>query len=272
MLKKIFFILISSVVLNASSFNDKIIDIIGFERFTINKGLIDHIFSQKQTYYINGKLNYIAVMQKLQDNGLLNISLDAPQNISITFRINNDPIKSLKIITDSLKTLGFYHYFTKNLIYDESQYLTWVISLKAEAAIDPLLLSKELFKNNCLIRDIKKEGYVNWMYELDTSNSSLSKAKLISKNERVDFRKPLKPYLLKNQNGKKLIVLSKPGNQWFPQIVFYDKHLNILNIVEKDAKSKSVRLEIPEDTNYIKIDDLYTLANIKRGLSVIIKE
>lgn len=272
MIRKLCFILICAVALNASSFNEKIINIIGYERYSINKGLIDHIFAKKSTYYLNGKPNYIAIMQRLKDNGLLNISLNEPQNITITFRINHDPIKSLKIITDSLKTLGFYHYFTKHLVYDENQYLTWVISLKAEAAIDPLMLSKELFKNNCSISDIKKEGYVNWMYELDTSDSILSKAKLISKNERVDFRKPLRPYLLKNKNGNKLIILSKPGNQWFPQVVFYDRHLNILNITEEDKKSKSLRLTIPKDTSYIKIDDLYTLANIKRGLSVIIKE
>ena len=67
-------------------------------------------------------------------------------------------------------------------------------------------------------------------------------------------------------------IISKWSNQWFPQVVFYDKHLSILNIIKENSKKSSLQLEIPEGTTYIKIDDLYTLANISRGLSVIIKE
>lgn len=74
------------------------------------------------------------------------------------------------------------------------------------------------------------------------------------------------------EKASNLTVVSKPGNQWFPNIVFYDKDLNILDIVKEDKKSASLRLTIPENTTYVKIDDLYMLENIRRGLSVIIKE
>ncbi len=272
MLKKFCLILICTIVLNAEGFNQKIVNIIGYNEFNENRGLIDHLFSNKAAFYKNGSMNYVAVMQQLKSNGLLRVGLDEPKHVTITFQISHDPIKSIKIVSDSLKALGYYYYFTKNLVYDEEKNITWTINLKTEAAIDPLMLSKELAKHNCQFNDIRKEGYTKWMYSINTFNSILPKAKLITSGEKVDFRKPLKPYLISVDKASKIIIASKPGNQWFPNIVFYDKHLNILDIVKEDKKSKALQLEIPEETKYIKVNDLYTLANIKRGLSVIIKE
>lgn len=272
MIKKLSFIFISAIILNASALDTKIQNIIGVQEFNENKGLIDYLFQNNSGYFANGTINYIAVMEKLKENGLLKVGLDGPQDISITFMISNDPIKSMKIISDSLTALGYYHYFTKDLIYDDNKTITWTINLKTEAAIDPLMLSKELAKNNCRFVDIRQEGYTKWMYKIDTSNSAFSSAYKITSNERVDFRKPLTPYFIKIDKANSIEIISKVGNHWFPQVVFYDKHLNILDIVKEKEKKDSLQLEIPEETNYIKIEDIYTLANIKRGLSVIIKE
>lgn len=274
MIKKLLLILtLCATILNAASFNQRVANIIGFNEFNENRGLINHIFSDKKTYYVNGTLNYLSVMQKLKDNGLLKVGLRTPQDISIIFKISDAPVKSMKIIADSLKVLGYYHYFTKNLVYDKTGGITWVMTLKTEAAIDPLMLSRELAKNSCRFLDIKKEGNTKWMYTIDTSNATLAKATKLIVGEKVDFRKPLKPYFIDFEIGSNLTILSKIGNQWFPNIVFYDKDLNILEIVkEGNEKQTSVSVAIPENTKYVKIDDVYTLDNIKRGLSVIIKE
>ncbi|RXJ68646.1 hypothetical protein CRV08_07440 [Halarcobacter ebronensis] len=272
MIKKLSLIFIFSIILNASILDNKIESLIGSSEFNENKGLIEFLFKNANNFYINDRVNYIAVMEKLKENGLLKVGLNSPKEVFITFKISDDPVKSMKIISDSLTTLGYYHYFTKNLFYDEYKTLTWTISLKTEAAIDPLMLSKELAKNSCQLIDIKQEGYIKWMYVIDTSYSTLSDTQVITNNERVDFRKPLTPYFIKVSNAKSIKIISKWSNQWFPQVVFYDKHLSILNIIKENNKKSSLQLEIPEGTTYIKIDDLYTLANISRGLSVIIKE
>jgi hypothetical protein len=272
MMKKTLLILITVIGLNASSFNDKIMNIIGANKFNQNRGLINHLFAQESNFYKGSSINYITVMEQLKKNGLLDVGYKNPQDLTIVFKINSDPIKSLKIVSDSLKALGYYHYFTKHLLYDENSSLTWTITLKTEAAIDPLVLSKELFAHNCWLSDIKKEGYTKWMYNIDTSNSILPRATKMIAGEKVDFRKPLKPYLLRIADVKTLKIRSKYGNQWFPNIVFYDKHLDILKVVKKQKEFKNLELEIPENTVYIKIDDLFTLANIRRGLSVTTKE
>jgi len=272
MIKKIGLIFISAIILNGSTLNERIQNIIGYQEFNENRSLINYLFKNDSIYYSNGHINYISLMEKLKENGLLKVVFNKPQNISITFKISNDAIKSMKIISDSLTALGYYHYFTKDLIYDDNKIISWSINLRTEAAIDPLMLSKELAKNNCRFVDIKQEGYTKWIYKIDTSNSTLSNAYKITTNERVNFRKPLTPYFIEVKNANSIEIYSKYGNHWFPQVVFYDKHLNILNIVKEDEKKDSLQLEIPEETNYIKIEDIYTLANIKRGLSVTIKE
>ncbi len=272
MLKKLFFILIFCLSLNATSLSQRIVNIIGYEEYRINKGLIDYLFSNEADFYQRGAVNYIKIMEKLKDNGLLKISFTTPMDMTITFHINHDPIKSLKIVTDSLKSLGYYHYFTKELTYDEEKNIIWTINLKTEAAIDPLMLSKELYENRCFIFDIKKEGMTKWMYTIDTSNSILSTATKVIADEKISFKKPLKPYLLEIENLKRIDIISKPGNQWFPYVVFYDEHLNILKIVKENEQKRGIRIDIPEYTKYIKIEDIYSLTNINRGLSVIIKE
>ena len=51
-------------------------------------------------------------------------------------------------------------------------------------------------------------------------------------------------------------------------MVFYDEALNIIGIYEENSLNKSLRLEVPNNTKYIKIDDLYTLANMKQGINI----
>lgn len=108
-------ILICTIVLNAEGFNQKIVNIIGYNEFNENRGLIDHLFSNKAAFYKNGSMNYVAVMQQLKSNGLLRVGLDEPKQVTITFQISHDPIKSIKIVSDSLKALGYYYYFTKKI-------------------------------------------------------------------------------------------------------------------------------------------------------------
>ncbi|AXX85913.1 hypothetical protein [Malaciobacter marinus] len=273
MIKKIFFLTILALTLQASTILDnKISNLIGKFDYIKHKNLINYIFKDKHNYIIGENIDYIKVIKKLQSNGLLNLSLDRPKDVYIKFNTNHDPIKSLKILKDTLKSLGFYYYFTKTLKYDKEN-LNWEIKLKTEAAIDPLILANELYKQNCRVADIKREGDNKWEYSIDTTFSSLNNSIQITVDEKKYLRKPLKPYLLKIKgDASKITVVSKILNNWFPKVVFYDKSLNILKLIKEDKVHGKLVLEVPQNTKYIKIDDLYTLINIKRGLSIIIKE
>ena len=84
----------------------------------------------------------------------------------------------------------------------------------------------------------------------------------------LSLRKSIKPYIIKVSNISKININSNVGNSWYPNIVFYDEDFNVIEIYEEDSLHKSLGLSVPNNTKYIKIDDLYSLANIKRGINI----
>jgi len=236
--------------------------------------LINMLFKDKLAFYItNEQLDYMSILKTLKNNGLLKLEFGMPKNVNIEFRTNADAVKSLKILNETLKSMGYYYYFTKSIDFNSStQALVWSINFKSEYALDPLLLIKELKLKSCKIVDIQRQNNSFWIYQIDTTNANITEAIKLENDEKVNLQKPLKPYLLQiNSNSTKLQVISRHLNHWFPYIVFYDKHLSILKIIKKKRFYRSYKTSIPKNTKYIKIDDLYTLINIKRGLSIIVR-
>jgi len=273
MIKKILISVFLVISLNANDLlNQKIENLIGTQSYLTHKNLINFIFKKEYQYTTVDGLNYQTILKTLKDNGLLDLAFNEPKNIEVTFKINSNPLKSFKILKDTLKSLGYYYYFTKHTVYDGTDRLTWTIKLKTEAAIDPLVLSNELFKHESRVVDITKEENDKWVYQLDTLNASLNDAVYITNNEKVSFSKPLSAYFIRVDKANKIYIASRILNRWLPYVVFYDEHLNILKVSKEDKVYRNITLSIPENTKYIKITDLYTLFNIKRGLSVLIKE
>lgn len=264
MIRSLILITVFSVVLNAS-LNTKIQNILGYSAYNKHKNLINHIFKNQSSYYNNGQVNYTALTQKLQSNGLLKLRLGSTRFINVTFTFNSNPKESIFILKNILRSLGHYYYFTTQTVKSGNS-LKWSIKLKTAAAINPLRLSQALQQRNCRIVDIRKEGSYNWNYAINSSNASIYKAKDLSSS--ISLKKPQKPYLLKVSNAQAINITSRSGNNWHPKVVFYDDTLNILEVFTEDSLQSSLRLEVPSDTKYIKIDDIYTLANLKRGLNI----
>jgi hypothetical protein len=72
------------------------------------------------------------------------------------------------------------------------------------------------------------------------------------------------------KSSTKINIVSK-RNHWYPYITFFDDNLGVLKIIKKDKIIKNMTTSIPYGTKYIKINDLYTLLNIKNGITVTIK-
>ncbi len=264
--KVLFLILSLSVVLNAS-LNTKVRNIIGYNAYNKHKNLINYIFKNKSAYYTNGKLNYVKVTSALQNNGLLRLGYGTTRYIDVTFTLNDNPKKSLEILKNSLKAVGHYYFFTKSAQRSNDS-LKWTIKLKTKSAINPLRLSQELQKNNCRIIDIQRGSSYSWSYYIDFRNSNIDKSIDLTVNSSQSVKKSSKPYMVKVSNANALNINSNNGNRWHPKIIFYDDDLNIIDTYKDDSLHKSLRVDVPNDTKYIKIDDLYTLANLKRGINI----
>ena len=266
MIKKL--ILIASFcVLASADINVNIQNMLGYSDYNTHKNLINHLFNNQNAFYTNNQLNYTRVSQELENNGLLKLDLGSTQNIDVTFNVNGNPKKSIKNLNDILKVLGHQYFITKDETVVDNTF-SWTIKMKTAAAINPLRLSQELQSINCNILDIKREGNYKWNYSIDMRNSSIYKAEDLVGNNQLSLKKPLRPYIVKVANASRIRIDSNAGNSWYPNVIFYDEDFNIIEIFENDSLHKSLRLDVPNNTKYIKIDDLYTLANMKRGINI----
>ena len=265
MIKKLILIITCTIALNANV-NTEIRDILGPSAYNTHKNLINYIF-KGSSYSNNGQVNYLALTSKLQANGLLKLKYGSTKYIDVSFKISDTPKKSLLILKDALKSLGHYYYLVQDAKYDKNSFI-WNIKLKTEAAINPLRLAKALAKNNCQVSYIKREGAYSWRYSINSDNSNIYKAKDLTTNNQLSLKKPLRPYLLKVSNANSLNITSNRGNRWHPDVVFYDDDLNIIENFKDDNLHQNLRVDVPINTTYIKINDLYSLANLKRGISI----
>ena len=267
MIKKLILIITCSLALNAN-ITTEVRNILGSNAYNKDLNLINYIFrNNSSSYYTNGKVNYIKLTSKLQSNGLLKLKYSSSRYIDVSFKISDNPKKSLMILQDSLKSLGYYYYLVKDAKYDGSNYI-WNIKLKTEAAINPLRLSKALAKNNCRVSFIKKEGTYNWTYSIDSDNAIIYKTKDLINNSQLSLKKPLRSYMIRVANANSLNIISNSGNRWHPQVIFYDNDLNVIENFKDDSLHQNLRVDVPNNTSYVKIDDLYSLANLKRGISI----
>lgn len=267
MIKKIFILLISiTISLNASMY-EKIENIIGTEAFNTHKNLIDHIFYDQSQFYLEEGVNYPLLTQKLYESNLLELDLGSAQFVDITFVISDNPKKSLYILKEILKSLGHYYYFTSETIFYNQ--FKWSIRLKTEAAINPLALSRALALRDCIVTDIRKEGDFKWYYSINSSNAKMyNVSDLVQNNELFLRSSSTTPYMLEIAHTKRISLYPGYGNRWRPLIVFYDEHLNAIRIVKRDRLHRYLRLYVPKKTKYIKIDDVHSLSNIKRGIRI----
>lgn len=270
MFKIFIFSILFVLSLESSILQEKIENILGSKQYTLHHKLIDHLFAKEENFLYDEKLNYIKILEVLKQNGLLDLRFDQPQEMQVEIFINQNPLKSLKIFNDTLKSLGYYYYFTSDVQKIEES-LLWTIRLNTEYAIDPLIFLEELKKSEVFAFDISLENRAFWKYKFDTKNGKISQAIKVDTNEKIAFDKPLDSYFLQVDEADVLKVISKKLNRWYPYIVFYNENLDVLKTVEKLRVYKGIQINIPNTTQYIKIGDKYNLINIKRGLSVIVQ-
>lgn len=251
--------------------DDKIQNILGHNSYTVNKNMINVLFKKRNHYYKNpNELNVVKIVTRLKHNGLLHLSLEEPTLIDVEFTTNSNPIKSMKLINDVFKDLGYYHFYTSKIVYDEQTPMQWSVRLKTQSYVDPTMLIKFLKQINCTVDDISVNEHNDWQYHINMNNANIKGAIEVLNTEELSLSKPMKPYYLSVQDAKNIIVHAKPGDHWHASIVFYNRQLEILEILANDKVTKDIKVEIPPKTKYIKITDLYHLNNIKRGLNVLV--
>jgi len=257
-MKKLVLFLFSVIILFSFE-NKKIENLMGESEFKTYNRLLDKIF-------LNSDMNILDVLSTLKNNGLLELFFNKPRIIhtEFIFSSKNDILK-MKVLNDSLKILGYYYFYFSN-IKRSNKYLILNVEFKSEHYIDPVLLIKEMQSRGCIIKDVDRNNDL-FIYKFDCSNAFIKEAvDLTNKNKRYINIKG--NYWIKTSNFNKIYIQTKKIDYWHPLVWFYDEKLNILNNVKMDKKTTNIILDIPAGCKYIKIMDIYSAENFKRGIIV----
>jgi hypothetical protein len=245
---------------------NKISSFIGEKKYQENKDYIDIVFSPRSQFYVNNRLDDVRVIKTLKDNGLLDLFFDKPQELKLTFKTNGSPVFFLKIMTDSLRDIGYFRYIATESKRNLSEFI-WSISLTSEYATDPLILQQELLKRGCNIIDIEMHSSNEWKYGIDMSNAHLDTLSIMP-DESIELKRSLYAQWVNIENSKELKFQSSFRNNWYPYITFYDKSLHLVKVVKLDTKKRVLKLQTPSQAVYVKISDLYTLKNVRDPLQL----
>ncbi|HFB53113.1 MAG TPA: hypothetical protein ENJ67_00140 [Sulfurimonas autotrophica] len=229
-----------------------------------NKGFINVIFDPKSAFYQNDRVDAVKVVQTLKENGLLKLFFKKPQEFRLNFKTNGSPLFFVKLMGDTLRSIGYYRYVTTASTLDSSEF-TWSINLTSEYATDPLVLQTQLQKSACNIIDIEKNAQKEWTYVIDISNAKLNVPILQNKQE-TKLKRSLYAHWLNVSQIRQLKIKSSRRNSWYPYIAYYDSSLHLVKILKRDKIYREILLNVPKNAVYIKISDLYTLKNVRDAL------
>lgn len=268
MVKKTLFLLLLLTIglLAESELHERVKSFIGESNYLKNRAFIAIIFEKERDFYLHDRVDDVKVVKTLKDNGLLHLFFDKPQRIDVKFSTNTNPLFFVKIMSDTLRGMGYYRYITHNASLDSSHF-TWAIRLKSEYAIDPIVLRNHLQKRGCFIEKIVRNSAHSWEYVVDMRDAHLDVAS-IKASEVVEFTKSLYEHWLNVSHVKKVRIWALSGSNWYPYIAFYDRYMHLLKVYDRDNKTYQITLRLPKDSAYIKIGDRYTLKNIKGGIRI----
>ncbi len=246
--------------------------ILGQSNYISKKRFLNILFKDERKFYTGNRVDIHKILTVIKANNLLPLEFRGTKELSISFatKQSSSPLIFIKMIKDSLNELGYSTISTKKMMRDSSGIL-WKVTLKTSEALDPMQFADELNKQGCYITKIKRYSKTSWRYNIDIKNIDIV-PKTTPLNKKIGLKKPLSPYWIDVENAKYIKINSSKANNWHPYIIFYDRNLNILDNITKERKSYNERLSIPRGTKYIKISDIYTLENIKRGLSIYISK
>ena len=251
-MKKLLFILLFTFIFADNVQTVK--NLIGKEKFQTYYELLKPVFK---------KNSLKEIVKYLQNNGLLDIFFDKPKFIRPTFIfLNNNPVFNSKTLYDTLNSLGYYYFYPVNITKNKNFKIT--LEMKSTHFIDPLIFMNTIEQKGCKVISIKKES--DYVYVLNCEKEKIDAVTLIDKKTKLINAKGI--YWINPNNFQKILITTSKYDNWYPYIVFFDKNLNILNIIAKTNIQKSVLLNIPFECKYIKISDNFSKSNFKRGIII----
>ena len=254
----------------ADALNDRIKNFIGDDIYRINQNFIDKIFQNHQDFLVDGILNHRKILENLKTNGLLNLKFDSPKEVNIVFSSQTSPIFLLRTVNGVLASMGYSYFEVKKAEYDDNL-STIVFGFMSEYMIDPLIVIEEMNKRGYIFADVKRLNAQAWQYDVSLIDSRLSNAKNIDLGDSLELKEVGGEYWLQLPDISGNMEIQVQASDWHPKIVFFDKNLQIIDILKKESSSKNITFNVLKDVRFILVSDLQNPIVLKTGIRVIFK-
>jgi hypothetical protein len=232
--------------------------------------LIGLLFENERAYRKGSGYDMVKVAKTLEENGLLKLSLPKAQTVELTFEYGGEnPLFFMKMMGDTLRNIGLSFALTTHAALDRDGFV-WRVAFTSSRAPSPVILAERLQKQGASIVDIEREDAARWRYRIDMSGAKMAAKPLLS-GEMTKIVRPVRTIWLDVSHIKRLSISELPGSHWFPDVVVYDKMLRILSMKQSDERVRHVALSLPSEAAYVKVNDRFTLENIRSGLRVTAK-
>jgi hypothetical protein len=246
----------------------KVKNLIDIKSYQSHYNLISRLFADERRFFKDEKLEIIEILKKLKDEGVLNLQLEKPETIKISFSGKGNATFLIKIASASLQESGYYKYRISEVKRDENGFL-FSVNFPSQQIPDPTIILEFMKNKGAKIIDVTRNSNISWKYSIELNNKYSETIRVTE--DRKQLKRPTSDYWLEFKEEGILEILSK-ANDWHPEIFFYDENLKLIKVFKKDAKRIKLRLKIPNNIKYAKVSDIYHLENIKNGLSVSLEK
>lgn len=190
----------------------------------------------------------------------LDLSLkDSARDVYIKFSGECSPAMLGFSLDFILNSIGYPNY--RQMAFSNSPYQ--IINLKINHTPNPATIYKAFKNSGIYIKNFSKTGENSYAYELDFTNADLK-----IKTDNGSLLASTKPYFLNILGKNSINIISSQKNKWHPNIVVFDKFLNIIESGDRDNVVYELEYKFPKNSHYVMIWDLYAAENLKDGLKV----
>lgn len=257
-------------VLYADVMEDSIRNFIGDDIYRVNQNFIQRIFQDRQKFYEDGYLNYKKILETLKNNGLLKLKFDSPKEVNIVFYSPTSPIFLLRTVNSVLASMGYSYFEVKRAEYEDG-FSTIVFGFMGEYMIDPLIMIDEMNKRGYIFDRVRKLNAQAWQYDVTLIDSKIGNAYGIDIGDSLDLKEVGGEYWLQTPDISGNINIVAKSNDWQPKIVFFDKNLQIIDILKKKSSVKNITFNILRNVRFILVSDVRNPVAIKNGIRVEMK-
>ena len=178
MVKAILYSLFLTTVVWATSLEDKIESFIGVKEYKTQKNLIHVLFKEERAFLKeDGSVDDIKVLKKLKENGLLKFFYKNPQSLNISFVTKDNPLIFMKVINESLSSMGYSYFLTKRVQKNLDSFI-WDIVVSTEHIVDPLILSERLEERGCFLELVQRKNENEWLYKINSDSIKIEAIKI----------------------------------------------------------------------------------------------